>query len=45
MLCTGKSIGSCLGDLYSVNWLEDSAAPGGVNATLGAQFAQVGADL
>jgi len=24
----GKSIGSCLGDLYSVNWMEDSDAEG-----------------
>ena len=24
----GKSIGTCLGDLYSVNWMEDSDAAG-----------------
>jgi len=36
----GKSIGSCLGDLYSVNWLEDSDKFG-MGQTLATQFANV----
>lgn len=37
----GKSVGSCLGDLYSVNWLEDSDTTAGQARTLDAQFAVV----
>jgi len=36
----GKSLGSCLGDLYSVNWMEDSDAVG-MDETLSQQFATV----
>jgi len=36
----GKSIGSCLGDLYSVNWMEDSDKFG-MSRTLADQFAAV----
>jgi legumain len=36
----GKSIGSCLGDLYSVNWMEDSDAVG-MSESLAQQFATV----
>eukprot|EP00658_Telonema_sp_P-2_P009788 TRINITY_DN1363_c0_g1_i1.p1 TRINITY_DN1363_c0_g1~~TRINITY_DN1363_c0_g1_i1.p1 ORF type:complete len:454 (+),score=180.11 TRINITY_DN1363_c0_g1_i1:200-1561(+) len=35
----GKSIGSCLGDLYSVNWMEDSDKSGEMQSeTLESQF-------
>jgi len=36
----GKSIGSCLGDLYSVNWMEDTDKFG-MSQTLATQFANV----
>jgi len=36
----GKSIGSCLGDLYSVNWMEDSDAVG-MSESLSQQFQTV----
>jgi legumain len=36
----GKSIGSCLGDLYSVNWMEDSDSVG-MGESLAQQFATV----
>jgi len=36
----GTSVGSCLGDLYSVNWMEDAdkKTPLGMKETLGDQF-------
>ena len=44
----GVKVGSCLGDLYSINWMEDSdkllkqkagdVAPGHLGARLGDQF-------
>merc|ERR1712139_282142 len=34
----GKSIGSCLGDLFSVNWMEDSDAADITQETLDAQY-------
>jgi len=34
----GKSIGSCLGDLFSVNWMEDDDAKDTTKETLDAQF-------
>jgi len=37
----GKDIGSCLGDLFSVNWMEDSDAQDITSETLGDQFSQV----
>ena len=37
----GKPINSCLGDLYSVNWMEDSDANNLNKETLGTQFATV----
>jgi len=38
----GKEIRSCLGDLYSVNWMEDSdVSLGQQNQTLGGQFDKV----
>lgn len=37
----GKDIGSCLGDLFSVNWLEDSDANDLTTETLDAQFKTV----
>jgi legumain len=37
----GTRIGSCLGDLYSVNWMEDSDAVAGLDQTLEEQFEQV----
>merc|ERR1712190_380067 len=37
----GKSIGSCLGDLFSVNWMEDSDAQDTTKETLTAQFQSV----
>jgi len=37
----GTHIGSCLGDLYSVNWMEDSDASDVSKETLGVQFATV----
>ena len=37
----GKSIGACLGDLYSVNWMEDSDASLTGGETLSAQFERV----
>merc|ERR1712019_270427 len=35
---TGKSIGSCLGDLFSVSWMEDSDAVDITQETLNQQF-------
>ncbi len=37
----GKSIGSCLGDEYSVNWMEDSDNSKGLSETLQNQFENV----
>ena len=37
----GKPINSCLGDLYSVNWMEDSDANNLNKETLGTQFANI----
>merc|ERR1711934_187687 len=37
----GKSIGSCLGDLFSVNWMEDSDVEDVTSETLGEQFQTV----
>jgi multidrug efflux pump subunit AcrA (membrane-fusion protein) len=37
----GKNINSCLGDLYSVNWMEDSDVSMGQNWTLAEQFNKV----
>merc|ERR1711953_387685 len=37
----GKSIGSCLGDLFSVSWMEDSDAVDITQETLNEQFATV----
>jgi legumain len=37
----GKNIGSCLGDLFSVNWLEDSDAKDTTKETLASQFQTV----
>lgn len=34
----GTSIGSCLGDLYSVNWMEDSDTKKGMDGTLDDQY-------
>jgi len=34
----GKTIGACLGDLYSVNWMEDSDTAAGQARTLDQQF-------
>jgi len=34
----GKSVGSCLGDEYSVNWMEDSDSNEGLTETLQNQF-------
>lgn len=34
----GKSIGSCLGDLFSVNWMEDSDAANVCSENLQSQF-------
>ena len=34
----GKSIGACLGDLYSVNWMEDSDTKAGLARTLDQQY-------
>merc|ERR1712232_184183 len=34
----GKDIGSCLGDLFSVNWMEDSDATDITQETLDAQY-------
>jgi len=39
-MINGKEIGSCLGDLYSVNWMENSEAQGPTE-TLQAQFLDV----
>lgn len=36
-MVNGKSIGSCLGDLFSVNWMEDSDAVDITSETLGTQ--------
>merc|ERR1711865_270211 len=36
-MVNGKSIGSCLGDLFSVNWMEDSDAEDVTSETLKAQ--------
>jgi legumain len=37
----GKSIGSCLGDLFSVNWMEDTDAQDTTKEDLQTQFASV----
>ena len=37
----GKSIGSCLGDEYSVNWMEHADADNGLKSTLKQQFQHV----
>ena len=37
----GRKIGACLGDLYSINWLEDSDTAVGQARTLSAQFERV----
>merc|ERR1712048_169151 len=37
----GKSIGSCLGDLFSVSWMEDSDAVDITQETLNEQFSTV----
>merc|ERR1711865_567812 len=37
----GKSVGSCLGDLFSVNWTEDSDAVDITQETLDVQFGAV----
>jgi len=34
----GKEINSCLGDLYSVNWMEDTDMNGHINETLEVQY-------
>jgi len=39
-MVNGKSIGSCLGDLYSINWMENADAQGPTE-TLQAQFTEV----
>ncbi|CEG37453.1 hemoglobinase-type cysteine proteinase [Plasmopara halstedii] len=40
-LVNGKSIGSCLGDLYSVNWMEDSDLTDLSNETLKTQYHRI----
>eukprot|EP00743_Colponemidia_sp_Colp-15_P001778 GILK01001941.1.p1 GENE.GILK01001941.1~~GILK01001941.1.p1 ORF type:complete len:428 (-),score=77.81 GILK01001941.1:221-1504(-) len=40
-MVNGKNIGSCLGDLYSVNWMEDSDAADLTSETLDDQFQKV----
>merc|ERR1719188_211015 len=37
----GKSIGSCLGDLFSVNWMMDSDKTVGSDETMKQQYARV----
>jgi len=37
----GKEMGTCLGDLYSVNFLQDCDMPGQMNETLQAQYLKV----
>jgi legumain len=37
----GKSLGNCLGDEYSVNWMEDSDADKGLDESLATQFSNV----
>lgn len=37
----GKAIGACLGDLYSVNWMEDSDTQAGLSRTLDGQYGVV----
>merc|ERR1719506_3399884 len=37
----GKSVGSCLGDLFSVNWMEDSDAVDITSESLNDQFGKV----
>merc|ERR1711862_1044310 len=37
-LVDGKNVGSCLGDLFSVNWMEDSDATDITQETLDAQY-------
>lgn len=37
----GKSIGSCLGDLFSVNWMEDTDAADITKETLQEQYGNV----
>jgi hypothetical protein len=40
-MVNGKKVGSCLGDLYSVNWMEDSDQQTGLDQTLEEQYQQV----
>jgi len=40
-MVNGKNVGSCLGDLYSVNWMEDSDASDITTETLLEQFNKV----
>jgi legumain len=40
-MINGKSINSCLGDLYSVNWMEDSDSSISSGETLAEQFTRV----
>merc|ERR1712193_437507 len=40
-MVNGKSINSCLGDLFSVSWMEDSDASDTTQETLDAQFKKV----
>jgi legumain len=40
----GKSMETCLGDLYSVNFLQDCDIPGQMNETLQAQYTKVKAE-
>jgi legumain len=43
-MVNGKAINSCLGDLYSVNWMEDSDTKAGQAERLGDQFLKVKAE-
>ena len=40
-MVNGKSMNTCLGDLYSVNWMEDSDSKTGLGSRLGDQFVKV----
>lgn len=40
-MVNGVSIGTCLGDEFSVNWMEDTEAGGRYSETLDDQFAIV----
>jgi len=40
-MVNGKNVGSCLGDLFSISWMEDSDAVDISKETLDAQFAKV----